>query len=96
MQEIDFERHAVIRTEMLNISGNCIKLIALDGTLIHMNKADCHALGVPEGSSFGMLWLSLLPEDIWAPGEQALVSARGGMCANFPGRSLLPDPKPQY
>lgn len=95
-READLERRTSIQTDMLDISVDCIKLIAPDGTLVHMNRAGCQALGVPEGSLFGMPWLPLLPEDVWTMGEQALVSARTGVFARFPGRSVLPGQKPQH
>lgn len=86
---LDLERLAAIQTDMLDISVDCIKLIALDGTVVHMNKAGCRALGVPEDSSFGMPWLPLLPDDIRKIGEQALAKVRAGEFARFPGRSEL-------
>lgn len=95
-REIDLVRLASIQTDMLDISVDCIKLISFDGTLIHMNKAGCHALGVPEDSSFGMLWLPLLPDDVREAGEQALALARTGVFARFPGRSVLPGRKTQF
>jgi diguanylate cyclase (GGDEF)-like protein len=95
-REFDLEKRASIQTDMLNISVDCIKLISLDGRLMHMNNAGCRALGVPEDSSFGMSWLPLLPEDVWTAGEQALASARAGMFARFPGRSVLPSQKVQH
>lgn len=95
-REMDLEKRASIQTDMLNISLDCIKLISLDGTLVHANKAGCLALGIAEGSSFGMPWLPLLPEDVWAAGEHALATAREGTFARFPGRSVLPGKKAQY
>lgn len=95
-REIDLQGRASIQTDMLNISLDCIKLIALDGTLVHMNKAGCEALGVPEDSAFGMPWLPLLPEETWPIGEQALAAARAGRFARFPGYSVLPGRGAQY
>jgi two-component system sensor histidine kinase/response regulator len=88
-RELDLEHRVSIQTEMLDASIDCIKRIALDGTLIHMNKAGRHALGVPEDSSFGMPWLALLPADVRESGEQALASARAGMSVRFSGRSEI-------
>lgn len=96
VREQDLEKRASIQTNMLDISVDCIKLIALDGTVVHMNKSGCQALGVPEGSSFGMPWLALLPEEVWTTGEQALATARSGKFARFPGKSALPGQSPQY
>jgi diguanylate cyclase (GGDEF)-like protein len=95
-REIDLERRASIQTDMLDVSMDCIKLISLDGTLLHMNKAGCRALGVPEDSPFGMPWLPLLAEDVWAMGKQALAIARTGEFARFPGRSALVGQEAQY
>ncbi len=33
---------------MLDISVDCIKVLNTDGTVCHMNKSGCVALGVPE------------------------------------------------
>ncbi|MBN8921866.1 MAG: hypothetical protein BGP10_14620 [Rhodanobacter sp. 68-29] len=94
--EVELRRRASMQADMLDISVDCIKLIALDGTLVHMNKAGCRALGVPEDSSFGMPWLALLPEDVRARGERELEQARAGKFGRFPGRSVLPGGKTQY
>ncbi|MBB3612373.1 diguanylate cyclase [Rhizobium sp. BK602] len=95
-KELDLERRASVQTDMLNISVDCIKLISPDGTLLHMNRAGCDALGVPENSLFGMPWLALLPEDVRVAGEKAIASARAGTFARFPGRSVLPEGEVQY
>lgn len=95
-KQFDLQRQAAMQTDMLNISVDCIKLIAPDGTLMHMNKAGCRALGVSEESGFGMPWLPLLPEDVWNEGERALDVARAGAFARFPGRSVLPGQPPQH
>ena len=70
---------------------HCIKLMELDGTLLHMNSTGHRALGIPEGAPLGMRWLSLLPEDVQDDGEGALRMARAGLTAKFTGRSELPD-----
>jgi len=90
------KQREAMQTSMLSGSIDCIKLINLDGTLLHMNRAGCVALGVAEDSGFGMPWLPLLPEEIRAPGEEALAAARAGTCFRFPGRSELPGQKPLY
>ena len=95
-QEIEVRRLACQQTEMLNISVDCIKLISLQGNLLHMNQAGCLALGVSADSGFGMEWLPLLPEDVWACGQAALANARNGQMGRFPGRSELPGMKPQH
>lgn len=96
LSAIALQQRESIQASMLNVSVDCIKLIALDGTLIHMNRAGCKALGVAEDSSFGMPWIPLLPEDVWEAGDQALATAKTGAFARFRGRSLLPGQKPQY
>jgi PAS domain-containing protein len=95
-REAELEHRLSIQTDMLDISVDCIKLIAIDGTVGHMNKAGCRALGIPDKSSFGMPWLPLLPSDVWAAGEEALNEARAGKFSRFPGRSVLPGETPQY
>lgn len=96
VREKNLERRASTRTDMLDVSVDCIKLIALDGTIVHMNKAGCQALGISEDTGFGMPWLELLPEDVRAAGNQALVTARAGEFVRFPGKSVLPGRNPQY
>ncbi|WP_396331687.1 PAS domain-containing protein [Burkholderia anthina] len=87
-REISLERRASIQSDMLDISVDCIKLVATDGTLLHMNKAGCQALGIPENSAFGMPWLDLLPADIQPAGRVALNLAKDGKSGRFPGRSV--------
>jgi diguanylate cyclase (GGDEF)-like protein len=89
-------RQAAIQTDMLSASVDCIKLIALDGTLLSINRSGCQALGVDENSGFGMAWLPLLPAEVRAAGEIALAQARAGSFARFAGRSELPGEKPLY
>jgi PAS domain S-box-containing protein len=73
---------------MLDASVDCIKIISTDGDLIQMNRAGCVALGITEGSPFGMNWASLLPADVQPLAERALAAARAGTPARFPGRSV--------
>jgi len=95
-REMQLEQRASIQTDMLDISVDCIKLIALDGTIVHMNRSGCRALGVSGECGFGMPWLQLLPEDVHEAGERALATARAGQFARFPGKSALPGQSPQY
>ena len=95
IRELELKRLTSVHTDMLNISVDCIKVIAADGTLIHMNRAGCEALGVPQ-DCFGLPWLPLLPEDVWSTGEKALTRARQGTFSRFPGKSVLPGRLPQY
>jgi diguanylate cyclase (GGDEF)-like protein/PAS domain S-box-containing protein len=92
----ELENRASVLTDMLDISVDCVKLISPEGDLVHMNKAGCLALGVPEVSAFGMPWLPLLPSDVWAQGEQALATARSGVFSRFPGRSVVPGHEVQH
>lgn len=96
LREIDLERRASIQADMLDVSVDCIKLISLEGELIHMNRAGRRALGLPDDSPFGMPWLPLLPSDVWEVAESALKAAREGLSSRFPGRSRLPGQKPQH
>jgi PAS domain-containing protein len=59
LRELDLERRANLQTDMLNVSVDCIKVIAPDGRLKHMNSAGCVALGVSEQSGFGCRLRSL-------------------------------------
>jgi two-component sensor histidine kinase len=76
---------------MLDASPDCIKIIALDGRVLHMNRAGRSALNVPEGSSFGMQWLPLLSESVRKAGEDALHRAAIGEVARFAGMSVSRD-----
>ncbi len=84
------------QAQMLDASVDCIKIIRPDGTLSHMNKSGCTALGVAPDSGFGMEWLSLLPADIRHSGKRALRLAASGKNARFNGMSMIPGHKPQY
>jgi len=88
--EEDLLQKADIRDRMLNVSVDCIKEIAKDGTLVHMNTAGCSALGVDSTSGFGMRWLGLLPPEAHTPGREALKDATKGRNARFMGVSQLP------
>ena len=96
MRDQELQVQARLQTEMLNVGPDCIKLIALDGRLIYANRAGCAALGIPEGTSFGMAWLDLLPPEVRLEGEAALAEVRAGRAARFPGRSVLPGQSPQH
>ncbi|ETI64582.1 hypothetical protein C100_06610 [Sphingobium sp. C100] len=76
---------------MLDATPDCIKVISFDGRLLTMNRAGCLALGVPEDSTFGMLWLPLLSEDVRSAGEEALRRAAAGTNARFTGTSSSSD-----
>jgi PAS domain S-box-containing protein len=95
-REINLSHELRIRNDMLSASVDCIKVITADGTLTHMNRAGCEALGVPQTSPFGMTWLDLLPEPVRAEGAKAIEIARRGEPARFPGSSQLPGETPRY
>ncbi|WP_173582852.1 sensor histidine kinase [Acetobacter musti] len=96
LRENNLIRQAQIRTEMLNVSVDCIKVINDDGTLSHMNRAGCTALNVDEHSGFGMEWLGLLPQEARTPGQDALKEAAAGHNARFTGVSHLPGEEARY
>lgn len=77
-----------LQKAMLDATPDCIKVVSTDGRLLTMNRAGCHALGVPENSEFGMPWLPLLPEDVHPLGMEALREASEGRNARFPGKSI--------
>lgn len=95
-RERELKSMASMQADMLNVSVDCIKLIAPNGNLLHMNRAGCRALRVEEDSGFGMPWLPLLPEDVWSDGNVALESAKNGIFSRFSGRSAIPGQDPQY
>lgn len=75
---------------LLDVCQDCIKLISPAGDLIYMNRAGRQALGIAEDSSFGMAWLSLLPEEVRQSAGEALAAARQGTPSHFTGYSQLP------
>ena len=69
-------------------TNDCIKVLRADGTLLHMNRPGCVALGIPEDETeFGMPWLDLLPADFRRQGLRALNTAANGNRARFAGAS---------
>ena len=96
LKELELRQRASLQSEMLNVSVDCIKLLSLDGNLLHMNRAGCRALGVDEHSSFGMPWLDLLPEDVRTAARNALAVARSGVFTRFLGRSQPPGQPVRY
>ena len=96
LREAELERRAMVQSQMLDVSVDCINLLSLDGALLHMNKAGCRAFGVPEDSGFGMPWLDLLSEDARRDGEEALFAGRTGRSARFAGKSVVPGDAPRH
>ena len=95
-REGELRERDAIRSEMLNVSVDCIKLIDLDGRIVHLNSAGCLALGLSEEHAQGTPWLPLLPEDVREGGRAALAKAYAGNPARFPGRSQLPGQPEQH
>ena len=87
---------ALMQKNMLDVSVDCIKLLRTDGTLIHMNKSGCEALGVDPKSGFGQRWLPLLPPEVREKGKKALQQAIRGKNARFAGMSVLPGMAPMH
>ena len=94
--EHSLQESMLAQTRMLDVSVDCIKIIRPDGSLSHMNRSGCLALGVAPDSGFGMQWLNLLPPEIRQRGKRALRLAVGGKNARFDGMSVIPGQKPQY
>ena len=92
----DLYRSVGMQKNMLDVSVDCIKILHPDGTLAHMNKSGCVALGVSPDSGFGQRWLSLLPEEFRAKGQRALNAALKGKNARFAGMSVVPGQVPQH
>ena len=85
------------QNHMLDGSIDCIKLVSLDGHLIHVNRAGCLALGLNTSEkSFGMPWLELLPESVRSTGKQALAEALTGQSSHFYGMSVIEEQEPEY
>lgn len=87
------------RDDMLDVSVDCIKIIDLEGRVLHMNRSGRTALGVSDAEAaagFGMPWLSLLPPDIARRGRRALRRAREGSRARFAGMSVAPSGAVQH
>lgn len=74
-------------SSLLDGCEDCIKVISPAGTLMHMNKAGCDALGVPADGGFGMPWVPLLHPDIHAFAYEAINDACAGSTARFQGIS---------
>ena len=86
-----------VRQSMLDASVDCIKVVNVDGSLRHMNRSGCLALGVsPDEQAFGMPWLDLLPADIRGRGRRALARAVAGRHARFSGKSVVDGQPAQY
>lgn len=96
MAQQDLYRSLGMQKDMLNVSVDCIKILNLDGTLAHMNRSGCEALGVAPETGFGQRWLRLLPDTIRAKGQRALNSALKGRNARFTGMSVIPGQAPQH
>ncbi|BBZ31747.1 PAS domain-containing protein [Mycolicibacterium confluentis] len=73
----------------LRNASDCVKLVGLDGTLLHMNQRGCQTLGLPlDETDFGMPWLELLPSSIRGAGMRALQTAAGGTRTEFIGKTV--------
>ncbi|OBF28104.1 PAS domain-containing protein [Mycobacterium sp. ACS4331] len=73
----------------LRNASDCVKLVGLDGTLLHMNQRGCQTLGLPlDETEFGMPWLELLPSSIRGAGMRALKTAAGGTRTEFIGKTV--------
>ncbi|MDD9317384.1 putative bifunctional diguanylate cyclase/phosphodiesterase [Acinetobacter lactucae] len=96
-EQQNLQKNIEIQNQMLDISVDCIKVLNVDGTVSHMNKSGCLALGIPvDETEFGMKWLELLPPHIRKRGRIALKKALQGKVARFAGMSCLPDQDPEY
>ncbi|WP_109440649.1 EAL and GGDEF domain-containing protein [Acinetobacter haemolyticus] len=84
------------QTNMLDNSVDCIKLLDLDGCLLHVNRTGCIALNIPENNHrFGMKWTELLAPEIRSKANYAFKMALKGKAARFRGMSGEGDRK-QY
>lgn len=78
--------HTRMQRDLLDASGDCIKLIDLTGRLTYMNDVGCKTLLVDPASGFGQDWLQLLPEEVRATAATAFGEALAGDTARFSGR----------
>lgn len=84
------------QTNMLDTSIDCIKLLEVDGTLLHINKSGCTALNISENNKHsGMKWVDLLPAEIRSKAVRALKVAAQGKPSRFRGMSTSGNKK-QY
>lgn len=90
------QQEVLAQSQMLDVSMDCIKVIRPDGSLAHMNRFGCDALGIAPESGFGMQWLELLPPEVRTRGKRALQQAAAGKNARFEGTSLIAGQKPQH
>lgn len=78
--------HTRMQRDLLDASGDCIKLIDLTGRLTYMNDVGCKTLLVDPTSGFGQDWLQLLPKEVRATAATAFDAAAAGESARFSGR----------
>lgn len=78
--------HTRMQRDLLDASGDCIKLITPDGHLSYMNDAGCKTLLVDSSSGFGQVWLDLLPSDVHSLALAAFNEALAGGTGRFSGR----------
>lgn len=96
-KQLLLNQHIAQQNKMLDASLDCIKILTPDGSVIHMNRSGCLALGVPiDEKNFGMPWLSLLPAEVRTAGKEALHLAASGQNARFSGKSHVPGQALQY
>lgn len=71
---------------MLDTSGDCIKMLSLDGRLLHVNASGCAVLDINDQEGFGQSWLDFLPKEFRTKAQRALKRVVGeGKLAHFTG-----------
>lgn len=90
------EANAKTDHDMLNASVDCIKMMALDGTLLRMNHSGCIALGLNEECEFGMKWVALVPKSMKSQVRRAVAAAAAGKKTRFSGTSQIPGGNEQH
>ena len=83
----DLAANNQIQQMLLNVSGDCIKLLDTHGQIQYINDAGCRALNIDPKQGFGQEWIKLLPRDAWPQAENALEQALSGETARFTGPS---------
>ncbi|OEY97438.1 hypothetical protein BJI46_10065 [Acinetobacter qingfengensis] len=88
LNKIDINQNFILYQQFMDVSVDCIKIIDINGIVLHMNRAGCIALlGQPDANAFGLEWLKLLPAEVRGIGQQAINRARTGKTARFSGKS---------
>lgn len=97
LQQLKMSEQIQAQTNMLDASIDCIKLLNIDGTLLHVNRSGALALNLdPTQNHHGVNWPVLLPDDIRVKAVDALQLAAQGQTVRFEGVTLDEQGKKRY